>query len=635
MSRRPASPDRRSISSGRVWLLTVLIGLSLYASLTSLPGATDRSDGPRSFAGEAAALCAVLAVFGLRSVPIRWVVRGMALASGLLLARFGELAAVEGLAGSWRVLLWIGSTAAALVLAPSTRSVIGQDAGIAVRAADVPAVQPAAPSTGSGTRAWSTPPSLVIGAVALVGAVALLLGPRASTAFPVGSSIGQTIDMGDARSDNALVATDRLDMTTRPRLTSQVVMTVRSSIASFWRTETYDQWDGSAWTRSDRTADLLADGSVVPSEEDVAALDGQSSTQEFRLEIGYATAAPSAASPVQVDSPQRLAQRRDGTLLAAEQPMGAGTSYTVTSRQLPADPETLQVAGELDVPDEVLEQYARRPIATQRVAELAASITADADTDIEKIEALEQWMDENTEYSLDAPLSPRGVDVVDDFLFESQLGWCEQIASSLVVMARLSGVPARLATGFTQGTFDAVANRFVVRERDAHAWAEVWFPEVGWVTFDPTASVPLAGTAEATPGAGARDWREVGGAMLVVVGLLTLAAGVIGRHWRRRRASRVAVKAHRAALRDRWDVAAEAEIEGRGAEAGRSRLPGETLPAYGQVLEQLLDDPEVSDLARRIEAYRYAPSGALASSASILRPSPRTPNAARYSRSVD
>jgi hypothetical protein len=170
-------------------------------------------------------------------------------------------------------------------------------------------------------------------------------------------------------------------------------------------------------------------------------------------------------------------------------------------------------------------------------------------------------------------------------------------------------VPARLATGFAPGEWDAVGSRFVVRERDAHAWAEVWFPEVGWVTFDPTASVPLAGTAEATPGAGARDWREVAGLVLVVVGALALSAEFIGRHWRRRRARRRASRAYRAAVRDSWDVAAEAEMERRGTRAGRPRLPGETLPAYGRVLEDLLDDPELGQLARRVEAFRYGPPG--------------------------
>ena len=107
--------------------------------------------------------------------------------------------------------------------------------------------------------------------------------------------------------------------------------------------------------------------------------------------------------------------------------------------------------------------------------------------------AIESWLGANTKYSLNAPLSPSNVDVVDDFLFRSRVGWCEQIASSLVVLARSAGIPARLVTGFVPGSRDALTGRFVVRERDAHAWAEIYFPGIGWQGFDPTASVPLAG----------------------------------------------------------------------------------------------------------------------------------------------
>src|SRR5690606_24932348 len=164
-------------------------------------------------------------------------------------------------------------------------------------------------------------------------------------------------------------------------------------------------------------------------------------------------------------------------------------------------------------------------------------------------------------------------------LFESRLGWCEQIASSLVVMARAVGIPARLAVGFAPGEWDDVGNRFVVRERDAHAWAEVWFPDAGWVAFDPTADVPLAGTAEATAGAAASDWREVAGSALLVVGVVALAlpwasrtvASVVGR-WRARRVRRRLV-------RTRWDVAEEARLEPLGAEAGRPRRRGEAVAA--------------------------------------------------------
>jgi hypothetical protein len=97
------------------------------------------------------------------------------------------------------------------------------------------------------------------------------------------------------------------------------------------------------------------------------------------------------------------------------------------------------------------------------------------------------------QYDLQAPVPPEGVDAVDDLLFGSQLGFCEQIASALAVMLRTQGVPTRLATGYVPGERDRVTGVFEVRASDAHAWVEVWFPETGWQAFDPTADVPLAG----------------------------------------------------------------------------------------------------------------------------------------------
>ena len=602
-----SSPDRSTISTGRAWLLTVLVAAALWASLASLPGAGVSPDG-RSIVAPAALLCSVLAMFGLRSLPIRWVVRAMSLASGALLARFGELGALEGFSGSWKVLVWLGATAAALALAPSSRAIPGHEPGIALRAADVPAPDASVPHAERATGAARVPASLVVAAVALVGAAALLIGPRTAQAFPVGARVGDALDLLDARQDNALVATDRLDMTARPRLSDEVVMTVRSPIASFWRTETFDVWDGSAWTRSDDGARLLADGVVEPSPEDVAAARGDESTQEFRIEIGYATAVPSAPSAVQVESPFELAQREDGTLSSPIEPMGNGTVYTVTSRQVDATPELLAAAGDEEVPPGILERYAEPPIATERVRELATQITAGAGTDQQRVQRIEDWLDSNTEYSQDAPLSPQGVDVVDDFLFDTKLGWCEQIASSLVVLARSSGVPARLATGFTQGEWDPVGGRFVVRERDAHAWAEVWFPEIGWVTFDPTATVPLAGTDEATPGADARDWREIGGAALVLVALVALVAGPVRRLVTRWRNRRRVLRSHRSAARNRWDVRAEDEIERRGRAAGIERDPGATLPRYAAEVAAAVQDPGVVDQAEQIERHRYGPT---------------------------
>ena len=620
------SPDRLSVSGQRIWLLTSLVGVMLWAALASLPSGTTSSGGS-NVAVQAALLCAVLAMFGLRSVPLRWIVRGLALVSGLLLARFGELGPLDGLQGSWHALLWLVALAASLVLAPSSRTIPGVDAATVLRPGQFSGDGSATgAATHSGSKPVTTrgqvPAALIVAAASLILAGALLLGPRVSNVFPVGPSAGELIDQGDNRADNALVARDSLDMTTRPRLTEQIVMSVRSPITAFWRAETFDKWDGSTWTRAEaRSGRLVEDGRVIASPEDLAAKDGEPTLQQFRLEVGFVTAVPSAASAVQVDTPEEIAQRADGTLWSPGAPLGKGTTYSVTSRQIATDaaalsstPSTAQAARSGDsVAEAVLAQFAQPPTTTARVRQLAESVTASSESDFERIQALEGWMDANTEYSLDAPLAPKGTDVVDQFLFVSQEGWCEQIASSLVVMARAVGVPARLATGFVPGDWDATTGRFIVRERDAHAWAEVWFPSTGWVAFDPTADVPLAGTQEATPGANARDWREVTGGLLLALGVVVLAAAPVWR-WVRRQSERTRTKLRRRAeVRTRWDAAAEARIERIGTAAGYPRGTGETLTSYGDALAAVIEDDRLAQVGQILDRQKYqAPPSAAA-----------------------
>ena len=629
------SPDRLSVSAQRVWVLTALVGVMLWASLTSLPGGRGGTDR-LGVAVQAATVCAVLAMFGLRSVPIRWIVRGLALMSGMLLARFGELGTQDGLQGSWRVLLWLAALGGALVLAPSSRLVPGVDPGTIVQADQTP--EPKIHDAGFGGRAvgggerparkvrarGGVPTALIVAAVALIGASSLLIGPRAANQFPTGPSAGDLADLGDGGPDNALVARDTLDMTTRPRLSAQVVMSVRSPTVSFWRTETFDRWNGSQWTRSGgRSGRLVENGRVVSSPEDIAAQEGETTTQDFRLETVYATALPAAASAVRVETSEEIAQRADGTLWSPGAPVGRGTTYSVRSRQMPVDGTSLRDTGSAgqaaadgdDTAETVLARYAEPPQTTDRVRSLALRVTAGANNDFDRIRALEAWMGDNTTYSLEAPLAPRGVDVVDDFLFESQEGWCEQIASSLVVMARVAGVPARLATGFAPGEYDGVGGRFVVRERDAHAWAEVWFPETGWVPFDPTAEVPLSGTEEATAGADARDWREIAGAVLLLVGVIALAAGPL-RRLVRRWSSKASTERHqRRAEREHWDAAAEAQLERIGAAHGRARRAAETVTVYSAAVGSLLDDERVGQVGVIVDRIRYG-AGAGSDSAS-------------------
>lgn len=101
--------------------------------------------------------------------------------------------------------------------------------------------------------------------------------------------------------------------------------------------------------------------------------------------------------------------------------------------------------------------------------------------------ALNLFKNEHFIYTLSPPLL--GTNPVDDFLFNTRKGFCEHYASSFVFLMRAAGVPARVVTGYQGGELNPVGNYLIVRQSDAHAWAEVWLQGRGWVRIDPTAAV--------------------------------------------------------------------------------------------------------------------------------------------------
>jgi transglutaminase-like putative cysteine protease len=101
--------------------------------------------------------------------------------------------------------------------------------------------------------------------------------------------------------------------------------------------------------------------------------------------------------------------------------------------------------------------------------------------------ALNLFREQPFYYTLTPPLL--GTNSVDDFLFRSRQGFCEHYASTFVFLMRAAGVPARVVTGYQGGERNALGDYLIVRQADAHAWAEVWLAERGWVRVDPTAAV--------------------------------------------------------------------------------------------------------------------------------------------------
>ncbi|WP_300405127.1 transglutaminaseTgpA domain-containing protein [Nocardioides sp.] len=176
----------------------------------------------------------------------------------------------------------------------------------------------------------------------------------------------------------------------------------------------------------------------------------------------------------------------------------AGMTYSMTALEYDFRADDLRVTplpGD-EVDDEVTALPDRLP---SLVSQLARGVTAGSRTDYERAVALQQWFREDGgfRYSLeDAPAGEVGTDELEAFLRDDEngrVGYCEQFATAMAVMARVLDIPSRVAVGFLKPDRTDRPNTFVYSAHDLHAWPELYFPGAGWVLFDPTPSARVPG----------------------------------------------------------------------------------------------------------------------------------------------
>lgn len=348
---------------------------------------------------------------------------------------------------------------------------------------------------GSDPRA-GTQATVRVGATLVAAAVGLgwLFGPR----LPGAEADALVPFTPQDRAGSRQTISPLVEMRGRLVEQSQVeLFTVTSARRAYWRLTSLDIFDGEVW--SSRGSYGEANGELdgvgernVPSEP---------VTQTYTI-LSLATIwLPTAfeAADLTIDEGEVRWDEVSSTLIVSSSlDTSDGLGYQVVSDVPSFDPAELTGT---DVPGGIAERNLALPADLPgTVGALAADIVADATTPYEQALALQEHFraDGAYTYSLAAPAG-HSSSAIEDFLFETRTGYCEQFAGAYAAMARAVGLPARVAVGFTPGQPDPLEpNRFIVRGENAHAWPEVYIDGAGWVAFEPTPGRGAPGAEEYT-----------------------------------------------------------------------------------------------------------------------------------------
>lgn len=292
------------------------------------------------------------------------------------------------------------------------------------------------------------------------------------------------------------------------QFTVQLLNEQRRVTRYYWRDRVYDHYENGEWLISfDQEQQMLADEAGLPFSQ----VDGQ--LGQFR----FTTAKPinllhTAPQPLDVNRNVFLtyAANPDGSLdLAAirtASQLQIGDSYDVASLLTATSEAELRAAGN-DYPSWVTQRYLQVPEAiTQRTRDLAVQLAEGLDNNYDIAQTITRYLRTTIEYQDTVPSPPANSEPIDWVLFEEPRGFCNYFASAQVILLRILGIPARLAVGYAQGDRQSInlvggepgedrldvrindVTFYTVRQRDAHAWPEVYFPGIGWVEFEPTAN---------------------------------------------------------------------------------------------------------------------------------------------------
>ena len=385
-----------------------------------------------------------------------------------------------------------------LVLAVST--FVALEIRRSATGAVLPPIDPGSPLARQLNRALAVTSVLVAVAALVIGVMIFFLIPRFTTGYL--SALNLRPDLMTGFSDNVT-----LGQIGQIQKNSAVVMRIRvdgdpaGAEDVHWRGMALTNFDGRRWFNP------LRDERVIPS-----AMDGEYwfgsqglAAGNFRPLRYTVLAEPMATDAIFVaprvenlrghfqEEPSRvggflhrgyLLQDATGSLLNPAH-NSSKIRYEVSSVLPAVPPAELREDSSL-YPDSIRATYLQLPALDPRIKNLALQVAAGSHDEYDIAANVERYLIAHYAYTLDLTGTPGAADPLAGFLFGSRAGNCEYFASAMTVMLRDVGIPARYATGFLQGEYNDIGGDYIVRESDAHAWVEVYFPTYGWIAFDPT-----------------------------------------------------------------------------------------------------------------------------------------------------
>lgn len=278
-----------------------------------------------------------------------------------------------------------------------------------------------------------------------------------------------------------------LDLSYRGGLSNTLMMYVSSPAWSYWRGYAYDTYNGQSWFQSDTTVEEISSESSGFGFFQLADELGEDIfAQTFYIQQPMPNVLWAGGDPSFVVFPSEAIGRDVTGGLRVGDALQSGMIYTILSERVDFEAEALRTDSG-DYPDDILDNYLQLPdTITQRTRDLAYDLTEDLPTTYDKVVAIRDYLLQTFPYDFFPPPQAPDTDAVDQFLFVDQRGFCELYVSSMIVLLRELGIPARFVVGYGSGNYNTFTGYYEVRANHAHSWVEVYFADYGWVPFDPT-----------------------------------------------------------------------------------------------------------------------------------------------------